>query len=383
MQAEMALAMFEDRFGRSATHVAFAPGRINLIGEHTDYSLGFVMPLAIPYGVTVVFAASSGPSHLLSIARGASKPFTLDEIEPGTRKGWSNYAAGMAWALRERGHPITLGIDAVVDTNLPIGSGVSSSAALEVAFGLAWTTTNGLAIDPLELARTAQLCENKFVGVNCGLMDMAASALGQEGHALLMDIRTMEVTPIPLPEETVVVLCDTGKSRGLATSQYNVRREEVARACAALGKAVLRDATLEELESVKDRLDDAAFRRARHVISENGRTLEFAEALYHADRPRIRRLMNEAHASIRNDFEASCPELDAMAAIAERHPACWGARMTGGGFGGACVAIVTEHDVPDFVNTTREDYQHHYPDLSSRFLVCQASSGAGVYRIGN
>jgi galactokinase len=382
MQAEMALAMFEDRFGRPATHIAFAPGRINLIGEHTDYSLGFVMPLAIPYGVTVVFAASDGPSHLQSIARGSSKPFTLEEIEPGTRKGWSNYAAGMAWALRARGHAITRGMDAVVDTNLPIGSGVSSSAALEVAFGLAWTTANGLELDPLEIARTAQHCENQFVGVNCGLMDMAASALGQEGHALLMDIRSMEVTPIPMPEETVVILCDTGKSRGLATSHYNTRREEVARACAALGRTVLRDATLQELETVKGRLDNVAFRRARHVITENGRTLEFAEALYLSDRARIHRLMNEAHASIRDDFEASCPELDAMAAIAESHPACWGARMTGGGFGGACVALVTEQDVPDFVNTTNEAYRNHYPDQPSRFLVCEASSGASVHKIG-
>ncbi|MBX3096460.1 MAG: galactokinase [Fimbriimonadaceae bacterium] len=378
----MALAIFEDRYGGMATHIAFAPGRVNLIGEHTDYSEGLVMPMAIPYGVAVAFRATDGPSRLHSIARGPSKSFSVIEVVPGSRKGWSGYAAGMAWALKDRGHQVKTNIEAVVEANLPIGSGVSSSAALEVAFGLAWKTANGLTLTPLELARLAQHCENKFVGVNCGLMDMAASTLGVAGHALKMDIRSMETEPIPLPPGLVVVLCDTGKSRGLASSHYNLRREEVQRACDGLGVSILREISFDQLEKGKIHLDDVAYRRARHVVTENVRVGSFATALRTENQLEIRRLLNEAHASIRDDFEASCAELDAMAEIANSVSGCWGARMTGGGFGGACVALVTELAVDIFVNTVNEAYVQRFPTMEPRFLICEASDGAEVTQIG-
>jgi len=175
MQSEWACAVFEDTFGKAAELVVEAPGRVNLIGEHTDYSDGFVMPAALPYGVSLAARATDGPSRLYSVARGWAKSFQVAEVEPGSTRGWANYAAGMAWALRQAGMPVDTNAEVVVANDLPIGAGVSSSAAMEVAFGWLWLTLSGFPVDPLQVARIAQTCENQYVGVNCGLMDMAAS----------------------------------------------------------------------------------------------------------------------------------------------------------------------------------------------------------------
>ncbi|ARU44366.1 galactokinase [Armatimonadetes bacterium Uphvl-Ar2] len=378
MQSEWACAVFEDTFGKPAELVIEAPGRVNLIGEHTDYSDGFVMPAALPYGVSLAARATDGPSRLYSVARGWAKPFQVAEVQPGSTRGWANYAAGMAWALRQAGMPVDTNAEVVVANDLPIGAGVSSSAAMEVAFGWLWLNLACLPIDPLQVARIAQMCENQYVGVNCGLMDMAASALGVDGHALLMDIRTMEVQPVPVPDDLVLMLCDTGRRRGLAGSAYNDRRDSVERAAATLGVSHLRDVTAEQLEAQAASLNEEDLRRAQHVVAENARVHQMAAALRADDRDQMGALMQASHESLRDLFEVSCEELDAMAEIARAAPGCVGARMTGAGFGGACVALVTEQDVPNYVERVSEAYGERFPDRESVFLAARASRGTCV-----
>lgn len=376
MKTIRAISLFEEQWGREPEIVIEAPGRINLIGEHTDYTGGFVFPLAIEYGVSIAAETTHGPSRLISSARGTARNFDVNAIEPGRNYQWANYAAGMAWSLRQQGHAITRNVVGFVTNDLPIGSGVSSSAALEVAFGLLWCAANKITLPPKELARIAQHCENNFVGAPVGLMDMAASALGQAGHALLMDMTSFEVNPVPIPPGLTIVLCDTGKARGVATSEYASRRTQVETARDKLGLTSLRDITLPELVAKQHLLTELEFRRAHHVLSENQRCLDFKTALIQQDISTLGRLLTESHNSLQHDFEVSCPELDLMAELARAIPGCIGCRMTGAGFGGACVAIVKEPDAQSFVLTLQEHYHSARPGLNPTFLVCHASNGA-------
>jgi galactokinase len=363
---------FAGVFGAShAPTVAFAPGRVNLIGEHTDYNDGFVLPMAIDRGVAVAFTRR--PDSLIrahSVHFGATREVSIDTASPPGGSDWTSYVGGVAWAMRAAGLE-TPGLDLVFDGDLPMGAGLSSSAALETAVARALCRAAGTEWDALAIARICRRAENEFVGVGCGIMDQIAAAAGREGCALLLDCRTLETTWVPVPEDAAVVVMDTGVRRSLAESAYNDRRaacEAVASALRAMDPSVhsLRDADPALLESARERLDPMAFRRALHVVEESGRPVAMAQALRTRDLVRAGRLMNESHASLRDLYQVSCTELDLVTRIARAHPACYGARMTGAGFGGCAVALVEASRADRVV----EDVETAYRKESSRLGAC-------------
>lgn len=317
-----------------------APGRVNLIGEHTDYNEGFVFPAAIDREIYVAARVVDGPSviHSRELARGAA--FDSSKVEPGQIEGWSTYPAGMAWAIRQHAGMTLPNIEALVASTLPMGSGVSSSAAIELAFGVAFNELASLEIDNKNLALIAQRCENEFVGVSCGVMDQLASAMGKSGSAMFLDTRTLDIEYAPLPEQMLIVVCDTKTPRALTSSAYNERRSQCQAAAEALGVASLRDATMAHLRTAENQMSDVVRRRASHVLSENERCLQFRDALRTNQLGELGHLMRESHVSLRDDYEVSSSALDAMAEACWEAPGCIGARMTGAGFGGACVALV-------------------------------------------
>jgi len=358
--------------------VAVAPGRINLIGEHTDYNDGFVFPAAIDRQTYIAASKTDGPTDLISLQAGAASPFDTMAVEPGYATDWGKYPAGMAWVLRQLGTAIP-NLKGVVTSNVPMGSGVSSSAALEMAFGTLWNEFASLGQSPSDLAKLGKQCENRFVGVNSGIMDQMASAMGRASRAMFLDTRTLEIEYAPIPEGLLVVLCDTKKPRALTDSAYNERRSQCEEASRILGVPFLRDATLDDLLAAKDKMTDVVFRRARHVITENDRCVRFKSALEAADRAEIGALMEGSHVSLRDDYEVSCAELDAMAEAAWKAPGCVGARMTGAGFGGACVALVEEDRLDEFVQATLTFYQAQ-SGLNGEALACRIEAGARLLR---
>ncbi len=322
--------------------VATAPGRVNLIGEHVDYSEGFVLPFAIDRATTARAVARDDRRVVVrSAERGEDASFDLDDARARARGDWSDYAQGMARAL-DRRVPLR-GAELEVSTTVPIGAGLSSSAAFELAVGLALLGASGATLDRAELARAAREAENDFVGLRSGIMDQLASAFGVRDHALLIDCRTAEVTPVPIPPGVAVVVADTGVKHELASSAYNARRAESEAAARALGAPTLRDVTPAVLTERGGTLSPILLRRARHVVYENDRTLRVAAALWAGDLRSAGQAMNASHASLRDDYEVSAPELDLLAATAQRVPGVYGARMTGGGFGGSIIALV-DHD---------------------------------------
>ncbi len=367
---------FAKRFGRPPTVVAVAPGRINLIGEHTDYNDGFVFPVAIDRQTWIAVGPSEGSTQAFSTELGDAAPFDLATVAPGTIEDWGKYPAGMGWALRQEGR-YAGNVEAAVSSTIPMGSGVSSSAALEMAFGQVWNRLGDLGIENPDLARLGKVCENRFVGVNSGIMDQMASAMGHANRAMFLDTRSLEIEYAPVPEGLSVVLCDTKKPRALTDSAYNERRSQCEAAAKVLGVKALRDATLADLEAKRDSMDDVTYRRARHVISENERCVRFKDALAQGDLTTVGVLMNASHASLRDDYEVSCPELDRMAEAAWNAPGCVGARMTGAGFGGACVALVHTPQVDEFVKATLQDYDAA-TGLGGEAMACSIVDGARI-----
>ena len=366
--------LFRERFGSSPTVVAVAPGRVNLIGEHTDYNDGFVFPVAIDREVWVAAMPNDGDSVLWSREMGEAPRFDVQTVEPGVPVAWAKYPAGTGWVLRE-GHVLP-NLKAAVASDVPMGSGVSSSAALEMAFAVLWNRLGDLGLGNSELAKRAQRAENRFVGVNCGIMDQMASAMGRADSALFLDTRSLEIRYAPIPKQLSIVLCDTGKPRALTESAYNERRLQCESAARKLGVPALRDTDLDALERAQG-LDPVEFRRARHVVTENARCESFLEALNAGDLEGVGYLMRESHQSLRDDYEVSCAELDAMAEAAWSSPGCVGARMTGAGFGGACVALVRESEVGAFQRAVL----HAFAVSTGRegnAMVCRAVDGARV-----
>ncbi len=370
-------ALFRERFGAEPGLAAVAPGRVNLIGEHTDYNDGFVFPAAIDRTIELAAAITDGPTRLYSAQVGAGDEFDARTVVPGGADGWSGYAAGVAWALREKGAELP-NIVAVVDGEVPIGSGVSSSAAIELVFGVAWNALAGLGLSNVELAKVGQRAENGFVGVNSGIMDQMASAMGRAGHALFLDTRTLDIRHEPIPDGLSLALCDTGKPRALTDSAYNERRSQCEEAARLLGVKALRDADDAVLQAAEGRMNPLVFRRARHVVTENARCLRFAEALRQQRLDLLAELMHASHVSLRDDYEVSSPERDAMAEAAWAAPGCVGARMTGAGFGGACVALVRSSEIPGFSTATMADYRRR-PGMEGSVLPCQAVDGARLF----
>lgn len=367
--------VFRETFGADPDVIGIAPGRINLIGEHTDYSEGFVFPAAIDRGLWIAASATELQTDVFSAQAGAGEPFAVGAVQPGFTTGWSKYPAGVAWALGMQAGHVLPNLKAAVDSTIPIGGGVSSSAALEMAFGVVWNYLGKLALDNRELASLGQIAENLFVGVNCGIMDQMASAMGREGRAMFLDTRTKQIEYVPVPSGLTVVLCDTKKERDLATSAYNERRMQCESAAKSLGVPVLRDADLQQLERAKSFLGDIVYRRAKHVISENIRCIAFKDALTSGDLDLIRVLMRESHQSLRYNFEVSCDELDSMAQSAWAAPGCVGARMMGGGFGGACIALVKTELLDAFAESTLHIYKLA-TGIDGEVMPCKIVNGA-------
>ena len=372
------IAVFRERFGQdhARCRVARAPGRVNLIGEHTDYSDGFVLPVAIDRYVSVVFAP-----RVDSIFRGYSIDFeqeraaSFEELSPC--KGppsWFDYAAGVAWVLRAEGVPVT-GIDFVVFGDVPIGAGLSSSAALEIAMARALSDVSGEPWDGKRAAIAGQRVENDYIGHKSGIMDQMASALAREGTAMLLDCRDLSVETVSIPENLSVVVMDTATRRSLAGSAYNDRRASCERAVRAVREcnpdvSALRDVSESELDACRSGMDPTDYRRALHVVRENQRTLDMARALRDEDEAEIAALMDGSHESLRELYQVSSPELDEIVSIAKAHPACRGARMTGAGFGGCAVALVNAEASEAFAADVRDAYG------AGEIYVCRAVSGA-------
>lgn len=371
--------VFTEKFGYSQQHLIQAPGRVNLIGEHTDYNDGFVLPCAINYQAMV--AASAREDNIVRVIsvdynNQIDQFDLLQEIEFLEDKMWANYIRGVVKCLLDCGYQFT-GADIVVSGNVPQGTGLSSSAALEVVIGQTFKVLYGLNITQQQIALNGQKAENEFVGCNCGIMDQLISACGQENHALLIDCRSLQTTSIPMPEEMVIMIINSNKKRGLVDSEYNTRRQQCEAASKAFSVKALRDLSLEQLQQGIDEIDPVVFQRARHVITENDRTLEAAKALKENDLKRIGQLMAESHASMRDDFEITVPEIDSLVEIVKKQLGeQGGVRMTGGGFGGCIVAIMS----PQKVNAVKQAVENEYKKLTGlqeAIYVCQAKQGAG------
>jgi len=367
---------FERRFGAPPVFVVRAPGRVNLIGEHTDYNDGFVLPMAIDRAVWIAVRPRSD-QHILchSLDFDQAVEFSLGSIDH-EEASWGEYLRGIGWALQEAGYRLQ-GWEGIIVGDVPVGAGLSSSAALEMATARVFAMTSGLPWDPTTMAKIGQRAENEWVGVNCGIMDQMISAAGRAGHALLIDCRSLETQPVPLPPGTAVVVLDTATRRGLVDSAYNERRAQCEAAARFFGVPALRDVSLAQFQAQADRLDDLTRRRARHVVTENGRTLQAAEVMRRGDAVELGQLMDGSHASLRDDFEVSSDELDAMVACARREDGCYGARLTGAGFGGCAVALVRAGTAHAFATAVATCYQTT-TGLTPNVYVCAATNGAEV-----
>jgi galactokinase len=367
---------FAQRFGSEPDLIAVAPGRVNLIGEHTDYNDGFVFPAAIDREMMVAASVVYDQTRLHSVQSLNGEPFDAATIEPSEVSGWAKYPAGVAWALRQSGLPV-VNLMALVSSDIPMGSGVSSSAAIELAFLVLHRRFSGFDADGVKLAKIGKLAENQFVGVNSGIMDQMASAMGKQDLAMFIDTRSLALEYASIPSGLRIVLCDTKYKRELTTSAYNERRAQCEEAARKLGVLALRDANLEQLERHREELGDVVYRRAKHVITDDLRATEFKMALDANDEKQIGRLMHDCHESLQHDFEVSCRELDLMAEAAWSAPGCVGARMTGGGFGGACVALVKENLTEQFKQSLLQCYDTN-SGLKGEAMVCRAADGARI-----
>jgi galactokinase len=382
VSAEAVTRQFIERMGRAPTLTARGPGRVNLIGEHTDYNEGFVLPVAIDRAAYV--AAAPRDDRLLHVwATQFENEAThdLDSARPGVAQDWGVYVLGMAAVIERDGHRLR-GADMVIDGDVPTASGLSSSAALENAVGAALVALSGADVPPLRLAQLGQQTEHEFAGVNSGIMDQMISALGQAQHALLIDCRSYDYRPIPMPPDVRIVVCDSKVSRELAASAYNERRAQCEEAVAALqtvlpGIKALRDVSPEQLEAHRDLLSPIVYRRARHVVTEDARTLEAAERLAAGDLARFGVLMNESHRSLRDDYEVSSPQLDTLVAAAQPLPGVYGSRLTGAGFGGCTVTLAAPDAVDNLASTVTGAYQDAF-GVTPNIYVCTASDGARV-----
>ncbi len=370
---------FTSRFGTHPRLIVRAPGRVNLIGEHTDYNEGFVLPIAIDRATFVAGRARADQTlRVYSENFGEEDSFNLATIERSSTHPWSNYVRGVVKGLLARDLPI-VGADLLIESDVPLGAGLSSSASLEVAVGYAMQLLNNVNLLGEELALLAQGAENSFVGMQCGIMDQFMAALGRAGHALLLDCRDLSYQLIPIPPDVRVVVCDSGVRHTLVGSEYNERRaachEAVRLLKARLPKiSALRDVSPEQLQANADLLPPAILPRARHVVTEIRRTLQAAEALEHGELAAFGALMDASHASLRDDYEVSVPEIDALVELAQALPGCYGSRITGGGFGGSTVSLVQVSAVEQFATQLAAGYKARV-GREARVLICTPSEG--------
>ncbi len=356
--------------------IAQAPGRVNLIGEHTDYNDGFALPMALPFGTTIRFEPRQDDTVVLKSVGFRSTSFVSSEPDPEIEP-WARYVAGMFRFLREDGLQIG-GFDAHIETTIPVGASLSSSAALEVATGFGLCAMVGVDPDPIYISRLGQRVENEIIGIQSGIMDQLISAVAVEGTATMIDCRSLETTPVKIPGSAQVVIMDTMTRRELADSEYDLRRASCERAAAALGVNALRDASLADVASLAEGVDK---RRAQHVVSENARVANAVDAFAVSDLTGMGTLMRESHRSLSVDYEVSSDALDLMALIANEHEACFGARMTGGGFAGSAVALIDSSSTSAFFAHVRERWKSECgvdPDL----WAVHPSDGASAQLLG-
>ena len=371
---------FASTFGSVPAISVHAPGRVNLIGEHTDYNDGFVLPCAIDYH-TAISGSPRGDRSVRVVAvdyAGETDEFDLEApIKPRSDRLWANYVRGVVSQLLAAGHRLS-GANLAISGNVPQGAGLSSSASLEVAVGQFFKSLDDLNISPSEIAVIGQRAENRFAGCNCGIMDQLISAQGESGHALLIDCRSLVTQAIAMPDQIAVVIINSNVRRGLVGSEYNARRRQCEEAARFFGVKALRDVDLPSFDARKPGLDALVARRARHVITDSQRAIDLSEALKTGDLALIGELMAASHASMRDDFEISVPAVDALVAIVKAVLGdSGGVRMTGGGFGGCVVALMPQ----DLVGRVRDAVSAAYPaasGLNASIYVCHAAAGAGV-----
>ena len=383
--------LFTERFENQPELLARAPGRVNLLGEHVDYNDGPVLPAAINRAVHLASARNQREIvHLLASDLGEEVVFRLDtlpdkrDMQGNPLPHWALYPAGVAWALREAGLEVR-GIQALYTSDVPIGAGLSSSAAVEAAFAITWQALGGWKIDRMHLARLCQRAENQYVGVSCGLMDQFASLHGVVDHALYFDTRSLEWRAIPLPADNDLVIADSGVSRGLAGSVYNQRRAECQQAVEILrqylpGLDSLRDISPNELAAYSGFLPPLIRKRAEHVVKEIARVESAVNALKLGEWRSFGAKMFAGHASLRDLYEVSSPELDALVDIARELPGCYGARLTGAGFGGCTVNLVEQSQTPDFIRVLQSKYKDR-TGRQAKIYSCRASDGAWIETI--
>jgi galactokinase len=372
---------FQQHYGIHPRLIVRAPGRVNLIGEHTDYNDGYVFPVAIDRATYVAARPREDQRvHIVAVDLDDEDEFALDQIERSADHPWSDYVRGVTKALIVAGH-ILGGANLLIRSDVPRGSGLSSSAALEVATGYAFQVLNKLNLLGEELALLAQGAENSFVGVQCGIMDQFISALGKTDHALLLDCRDLNYRPVPLPSGVKIVVCDSQVERRLAGSAYNQRRAECDEAVRLFKQwypkiSALRDVTVAQFQEHEAALPEPIRSRARHVITENDRTVRSAAALERGDIETFGALMDESHRSLRDDYQVSIPEIDALVEAARRVPGCYGSRLTGAGFGGCTVSLVAQDAVERFQRDVAAAYQQT-TGQTTPIYVCRASDGVG------
>jgi len=348
---ERAIEAYRSEYGAEPTLVVRAPGRVNIIGEHTDYNDGFVLPMALPFEV-VIAGAARDDNQVIAVSEGFDQvQFVLDDATIDT-DSWEVYLHGTARMLLDSGFTAG-GWQGCLASDIPGGASLSSSAALEVASGLAFVTSAGATIQPSELARVGQRVENEVLGLPSGIMDQLASAASVDGAASLIDCRDLSTTAVPLPDGVDIVIMDTGTRRELVDSEYAARRAACETAAAAIGVRALRDADLEQVAALEDPL---LRQRATHVVAENERTLAAAAAMRSGDASELGQLMNASHASLRDGYEVSGPALDHIVALAQEINGCLGARMTGGGFAGAAVALVQSAHTEAFIHELSQQF---------------------------
>jgi galactokinase len=379
MTVEEITAAFDRLYGGNP-RIYRAPGRVNLIGEHTDYNEGFVMPMAINFSTHV--AMTKRDDRVLRIHSDTfneEASLDLGHAPVRGRKHWSDYVFGVAIKLAEAGHAIS-GANVLVHGEVPPGSGLSSSAALEVSTGLGLLDISGAKIDRLGLAKTCQKAENEFVGARTGLMDQFIACFGKAGHAVMLDCRSLESQALPIPDEVSVVVCNTMVKHELASSEYNARREQCEEGVSILARHLpdvnsLRDVTVADVEKFREQLGEIVYQRCLHITSENDRVRAAANALAQRDLKMFGKLMYESHESLRDDYEVSCRELDVMVDLARNIDGVLGARMTGGGFGGCTVNMVAASAVDEFTRAIKAGYIEAM-GRDPEVYVCTAADGA-------
>ncbi|MBI5824665.1 MAG: galactokinase [Chloroflexi bacterium] len=383
--------LFTSYFNSESQIIVRAPGRVNLIGEHTDYNDGFVLPIAIDRAIWLALRPRhDGQVHIHSldmqpappsatVAQDNPTPDSVFELHSLTKgSGWLEYPKGIAYHLMKAGYELH-GFDAVMTGNVPRGAGLASSAAVELAVARAFAAVSGFEWDAPKMAKIAQKAENEWVGVHCGIMDQMASAACKEGHALFLDCRSLEIQHAPLPKTVSIVILDTSTRRGLVNSAYNERRSQCEEAARWFGVKALRDVGEFTGKKMKEKrgFSEVVLKRARHIITENARVLEAVEVMKNEDVKSLGELFNASHDSLRDDFEVTNDALDIMVECAREQSSCYGARMTGAGFGGCAVALVKGGNAAEFVHAVSAAYRRR-AGLEAAVYICKASEGASL-----